>query len=92
MKLGIDEAADEKLGVALDPQDCKLHGMHESVKQTALGDLFVEDHDVKKSQGVHVRDLGEIGKTQGPGFGVKRGIGDTIAVELDNSYLLEQGG
>jgi hypothetical protein len=31
MKLGIYEATYEKLGVALEPQDFKLNGMHESV-------------------------------------------------------------
>jgi len=91
MKLGIDEAADEKLGVALKTQHFKLHGMHESVKQAALGDFFVEDHNVEKGQRVHVRDFREIGKPQGPGFGVKRRIGEAFAIELDNPYLIEQG-
>src|ERR1035438_5725449 len=91
MKLGIYKASNEKLGIAVESQDFELDGMHESVKQTPLCDFLVENNDVEKSQGVHVRDLGQIRKTQGPGFRVEGRIGDADTVEFENSYLIEQG-
>src|ERR1039458_6225226 len=91
MKLGTQEAADEKLGVALESQHCNLAGIPQSMKQAALGDFLVEHDNVQKSQGVHVRDVGEMGKTKGPGFGVKRRIGETFTVAFGNSYPIEQG-
>ena len=91
MKLGIYKASNEKLGIAVESQDFELDGMHESVKQAPLGDFLVENNDVEKRQGVHVRDLGQIRKTQRPGFRVEGRIGDADTVEFENSCLIEQG-
>jgi len=91
MKLGIYQASNEKLGIAVESQDFELNGMHESVKQTPLCDFLVENNHVEKSRGVRVRDLGQIRKTQRPGFRVEGRIGDADTVEYENSYLIEQG-
>src|ERR1700733_7692128 len=92
MKLGIYKASNEKLGIAVESQDFELDGMHESVKQAPLRDFLVENNDVEKSQGVHVRDLGQIRKTQRPGFRVEGRIGAADTLEFENPYLIEQGG
>ena len=91
MKFGIDEAANEKVGIALKSKNFKLDGVHESVKQAALGDLLVENDNVKEGQGMHVREFGEVGKPHSFCFRVKGRIGDAIAIEFDHSDLIEQG-
>ena len=78
MEFGIHEAAHEKIGVAFESQNFKLHEMHQAVKQAALGNFLVEDHNVEEGQGVHVCDLGQVDETQGPIFVVERRIGDAL--------------
>src|SRR5258708_21226204 len=90
MEFGFNEAAHEEIGVALKSEKVKLDGVHQAVKQSALGNPFVEDDDVKKSEGVHMSDIGEIRETQGSGFFVKGRIGNTGSVEFDDFHALEQ--
>lgn len=90
MQLGVDEAPNESLGVALNPKNRKLNGVHESVKQAALGDLLVEHDHIEESERVHVRELGKVDKAQGLRFRVKGRVGDAISVEFCNPDLLEQ--
>ena len=90
MKFGVNEAADEEFRVALESEDFELNGVHESVKQAALGHFVVKDDNVKESQGMHVGEFGKVGKPRSFCFRVKGGIGNAIAVEFDHSHLIEQ--
>ena len=82
----------EKFGIALDAKDVKLDRMDQSVEQGAFGEHFVEHHDVEKGHGIHVGDFGQVVKTQGSGFGIKRRRGNPLAFEFDDADLIEQPG
>src|SRR5258706_13290505 len=92
MESGIHEAVHEEIGVTFESQNFKLNRMDECVKQAALANFRVEDHNVEEGQGVHVRDLGQVDETQGPIFVVERRIGDALSVECDDLHAIEQSG
>jgi hypothetical protein len=92
MGFGPHEVPYEQLGVAFEAEDLKLDGVHQGMEQGALAERLVEDHDIDKSQGVHVGDFGQVFKTLSAGLGVERRRGDTLAFEFDDADLIEQRG
>ena len=83
MELGIHKAAHEAVALAFESQDFKLNSMDQPVKQEPLRDFLLEDHDIEKSQGVHVRKLGQVHETQRLGFRIKRRVGDALSFDFD---------
>ena len=90
MRFRLHETLHEELGVALEAEDFKLEDVHQGVEQGTFGELFVEDDDIEKGEGLHVGDFGEIVESKGAGLGVERRRGNALAVEFDDADLVEQ--
>src|SRR6202035_1691857 len=67
----------------------KLDGVHQAMKQGALGHRFVEYDDIEKGHGVHVSDFRQVRKAQGSGLVVKRRVGNAGSVEFDDLHALK---
>lgn len=92
MRFRLHKTLYEELGVTLQAEDFKLEDVHQGVEQGTFSELFVEDDDIEKGEGLHVGDFGKIVESEGAGLSVERRLGNALAVEFDNANLIEQSG
>jgi hypothetical protein len=90
MDSGPYETSYEKLGIALQAEDAKLHGVHQGVEQRTFRERFVEDDYVKKRERVHVSDCGQIVEPESASLSVERRSRDALALEFHEAYVVKQ--